>query len=51
MEYVIESEVRIEFKRLVDRFDYKRGEEFDGFKYEPVQDAAKKIQRWRRSFP
>lgn len=42
MEYVIESEVRIEFKRLVDRFDYKRGEEFDGFKYEPVQDAAKK---------
>lgn len=27
MEYVIEAEVRIEFKRLVDRFDYKRGEE------------------------
>lgn len=42
MEYVIEAEVRIEFKRLVDRFDYKRGEEFDGFKYEPVQDAAKR---------
>lgn len=36
MEYVIEAEVRIEFKRLVDRFDYKCGEEFDGFKYEPV---------------
>ena len=42
MEYVIEAEVRIEFKRLVDRFDYKCGEEFDGFKYEPVQDAAKR---------
>ena len=42
MEYVIEAEVHIEFKRLVDRFDYKCGEEFDGFKYEPVQDAAKR---------
>lgn len=42
MEYVIEAEVRIEFKRLVDRFNYKRGEEFDGFKYEPVQDVAKR---------
>jgi hypothetical protein len=42
VQYVIEAEVRIEFKRLVDRFDYKHGEEFDGFKYEPVQDAAKR---------
>lgn len=42
MKYVIEAEVLIEFKSLVDRFDYEQGEKFDGFKYEPVQDAAKR---------
>ena len=42
MKYSIRSEVCIEFKRLVDRFDYEHGEEFYGFKYEPVQDVAKR---------
>ena len=50
MEYVIEAEVRIEFKRLVDRFGYKHGEEFDGFKYEPIQDAAKRYSDGKDRF-
>lgn len=42
MKYTIRAEVLIEFKSLVDRFDYEQGEKFDGFKYEPVQDIAKR---------
>lgn len=38
MEYVIEAEVRIEFKRLVDRFDYKCGEEYDKNRHLSLSD-------------
>ena len=42
MKYAIRAEVRIEFKRLVDRFDYEYDERFDGLRYDPVQDIAKR---------
>ena len=42
MKYVIRAEVHIEFKRLVDRFDYEYDERFDGLRYDPVQDIAKR---------
>lgn len=42
MKYAIRAEVHIEFKRLVDRFDYEYDERFDGLRYEPVQDIAKR---------
>lgn len=43
MKYTIRVEALIEFKSFVDCFDYKKGEKFDGLKYEPVQDIAKDI--------
>lgn len=42
MKYTIRVEALIEFKSFVDCFDYKKGEKFDGLKYEPVQDIAKR---------
>lgn len=42
MKYTIRVEALIEFKSFVDCFDYKEGEKFDGLKYEPIQDIAKR---------
>ena len=42
MKYTIRVEALIEFESFVDCFDYKKGEKFDGLKYEPVQDIAKR---------
>lgn len=42
MKYAIRAEVHIEFKRLVDRFDYEYDERFDGLRYDLVQDIAKR---------